>query len=105
MRELNDFLKTSSPEGEVKIVNGKRKFVPKEMDLDDPADNLAVWEDLNSRFSPESLSEDGELSKAEARRKEKELIKIAVQLRKRSGPMPTEVAEWWEGPKHLTRAS
>lgn len=100
MRELNEFLKRSFVEA--KKINGQWRSVPKKINLADPAECLPVWEDLCSSFSSERLYEDGELSDSEACTKEKELIKIATQLRDRSGPMPPEVAQWWEGPEHFT---
>ena len=101
MRELNEFLKRSFVEA--KEIHGQIKPMPKKINLEDSTDCLAVWEALNGSFSPENLHEDGELSVVEVGRKEKELIKIATQLRDRSGPMPSEVVEWWEGPEHLTK--
>ena len=101
MRELNEFLQRSFVEA--KKINGQIKPMPKKINLEDPTDCLAVWKALNGSFSPENLHEDGELGVVEVGRKEKELIKIAKQMRDRSGPMPEEVAQWWEGPEHLTK--
>lgn len=49
-----------------------------------------IWEDLMCRLSPENLHEDGEITEAQARKKEKQIRKEWKEHEKKCGRKYTE---------------
>jgi len=72
MKELNDYLN---------INNGYRAFTGrKPLDLNNPEDRKSLFNRLQSDLCPDHLTMDGELSRAEVKRRYEFLIQVQEQL-------------------------
>jgi len=74
MKELNEFIKREN--------NFSALFNQRPLDLSDPADRKRLAGKIDSALSPENLTCDGELSRAQVNAKFKFLTRAAEQLMK-----------------------